>query len=301
MYHPFRSITTGKEGNSDGVHQGDDNNDDNTQDKMSATQMDGEPIPESAPPKVADLKTPATPARIVDDKKNKTSDAKSAAAVEPTNPQESTPKRNKRLDFTARSIKSNKCDLKIVIAGGEDGEDPVTRWYQSSTMAEQSHYVDTMIESFLSENAAKPYEIRFDDIDEETWDLMMKFLDPVESRDMMAKDVLVVGEYYDHYDFPQGRKLCDKVLQEYFEGERSHEPEMDVEMLVDAVALAYKANLMKSYALGNRFLKDKLMAYKDKMYNNNNHRSNVVHAAPVPETSSEAGSPKRKSGKMFGR
>ena len=247
--------------------------------------VDGEPVPEAAPLKVDDMKPTL-----------ETGTATTEAVTETVAaPQEVTPVKKKKFGMrsaalmVSRTMKSTQCDLKIVI-GGEDGEEPVTRWYQSATMAEHSVYVDTMIESFMNENASKPYEISFPDIDEETWDLMMKYLDPVESRDMMAKDVLIVGEYYDHYDFPQGRKLCDKVLQEYFEGERSHEPEMDVEMLVDAVALSYKAHLLNAYEVGNQFVKEKLMSYKEKTY------SAAPEVFTIPENDSPPdASPKRKN------
>ena len=304
MYHPFRSLPDTHE-NSINRSPLNEKEVDITNKNMAEV-AGAEPVPESAlsnkeQPVKPDLSESAQPPLDVDRVKPTTPLPEAApprtaspSGDESTNPQESTPiataKKSENL-VKKREIKSNKSDLKIVIAGGEEGEEE-TRWYQSATMAEHSVYIDNTIESLMTENVGKPYEIRFEDIDETTWELMMKFLDPVESRDMMAKDVLVVGEFYDRYDFPQGRKLCDKVLQEYFMSERNNEAEMDVEMLVDAVALAYKAHLLKSYEIGQRFVKEKLSSYKD-----NSYSRPTVAALPIQVESSEMGTPSSKTRK----
>ena len=87
----------------------------------------------------------------------------------------------------------------------------------------------------------------------------MKFIDnPLASRTMKAKDVVKVATYYDKYEFAEGTKLCDHVLEEYFKGVaadidtsgRKIPVAPDVEVFVDALVIANHANLEKSFEAG---------------------------------------------------
>eukprot|EP00527_Entomoneis_sp_CCMP2396_P005771 CAMPEP_0198152674 /NCGR_PEP_ID=MMETSP1443-20131203/60790_1 /TAXON_ID=186043 /ORGANISM="Entomoneis sp., Strain CCMP2396" /LENGTH=316 /DNA_ID=CAMNT_0043818775 /DNA_START=185 /DNA_END=1135 /DNA_ORIENTATION=- len=129
-------------------------------------------------------------------------------------------------------------------------------------MAQQSKYIDVMLASPMKESQTN--EISFPDIDLDTWDMMMKYLNASEARRMTVEDVLVVGEYYDQYDFVQGRLLCDQVLLEYFQGSKQQENEMslDVDTMVEAITLAFKANLTDAFKEGSGYVKEKLTVHK---------------------------------------
>lgn len=139
---------------------------------------------------------------------------------------------------------------------------PYVRNYHSAVMAMHSKYIDVMLASPMKEGRTN--EISFPEINLETWDTMMKFLNASEARRMTVADVLIVGEFYDRYDFVQGRLLCDQVLLEYFQRTKDQESEMslDVDTLVEAVALSFKANLTDSFRTGSAYLKEKLTVHQ---------------------------------------
>lgn len=80
----------------------------------------------------------------------------------------------------------------------------------------------------------------------------MKFIDNlVASRTMKAKDVIMVAKYYDKYEFSEGTKLCDHVLEEYFKGVSLRQiPAPNVDLIVDSVVVANRANLANAFEAG---------------------------------------------------
>ena len=63
-------------------------------------------------------------------------------------------------------------DLKVVVGAGDD---TVTKWYYSQTLASKSKYIDTVLSTPMSESQTKT--ISFPDIQPNIWDKMMLFLD----------------------------------------------------------------------------------------------------------------------------
>mmetsp|Transcript_30328 Transcript_30328/g.65618 ORF Transcript_30328/g.65618 Transcript_30328/m.65618 type:complete len:379 (+) Transcript_30328:151-1287(+) len=165
---------------------------------------------------------------------------------------------------TPKKLRSSEPDLKVVLgsSGGDGGGgevDLVTRWYHSQTLAAKSRYVDAMLASPMRERETRT--ISFPDIQATSWDLMMKFLDdPIAIRTMEARDVMKVAKHYDKYEFCDGRRLCDMVLVDYFKRALLDEEsdsligQIDVDALVESVALAHEANLEKSFKEGMKYI-----------------------------------------------
>jgi len=165
---------------------------------------------------------------------------------------------------TPKKLRSSEPDLKVVLgsSGGDGGGgevDLVTRWYHSQTLAAKSRYVDAMLASPMRERETRT--ISFPDIQATSWDLMMNFLDdPIAIRTMEARDVMKVAKHYDKYEFCDGRRLCDMVLVDYFKRALLDEEsdsligQIDVDALVESVALAHEANLEKSFKEGMKYI-----------------------------------------------
>ena len=168
-----------------------------------------------------------------------------------------------------KRIRSSEPDLKVVIgsednAGAGDGKGPtgdgddakkqlasvVTKWYHSQALATKSKYIDALLAASMKESESRT--ITFPDITPATWELMMKFIDNlVASRTMKAKDVIMVAKYYDKYEFSEGTKLCDHVLEEYFKGVSLRQiPAPNVDLIVDSVVVANRANLANAFEAG---------------------------------------------------
>ena len=170
-----------------------------------------------------------------------------------------------------KRIRSSEPDLKVVIgseddnSGAGDGEgktgdggdaekqqaNMVTKWYHSQTLATKSKYIDALLAAPMKESESRT--ITFPNITPATWELMMKFIDnPLASRTMKAKDVIMVAKYYDKYEFAEGTKLCDHVLEEYFKAVTADHGIVasDVDFFVDAVVVANDANLKQSFEAG---------------------------------------------------
>ena len=179
-----------------------------------------------------------------------------------------------------KRIRSSDPDLKVVIGseaiegkektGGEDNEGAeeqqarvVTKWYQSQTLATKSKYIDALLAAPMKERKSRT--ITFPDITPQIWELMMKFIDdPIASRTMKAEDVAKVAEYYDKYEFTIGTKLCDLILEEYFQAliarfdakERSIPDPVapDVDFIVNSFVIANHANLPEAVDAGMVFI-----------------------------------------------
>ena len=182
----------------------------------------------------------------------------------------------------SKKLRSSEPDLKVIIgndeaeeaAGGADADGKasanddgaekkqpavVTKWYHSQTLATKSKYIDALLAAPMKESESRT--ITFPDILPETWDLMMKFVDdPLAIRSMTAQDVAKVAKFYDKYEFTTGTKLCDLILEEYFESilkdlcQRRTQVAPDVDFIVDSVVLAHKTNLGKAYEKGMKFI-----------------------------------------------
>ena len=170
-----------------------------------------------------------------------------------------------------KKIRCSEPDLKVIIgseaekAGGEGGEKDdakhkgvVTKWYHTPSLAAKSKYVDALLTAPMKESESRT--ITFPDISPDTWDLMMKFVDdPIASRSMKPEDVVRVANFYDKYEFSDGRSLCDLVLAEYFKSvkENTLSPGTvapDVDFIVASVVLAEEANLVQALTVGMSFI-----------------------------------------------
>eukprot|EP00977_Amphora_coffeiformis_P014468 scaffold4060_cov190-Amphora_coffeaeformis.AAC.2 len=134
-------------------------------------------------------------------------------------------------------------DLRVIVGSDETKE----YLYHSVILAVQSTYVDTMLASPMKESKEKV--VHFPDLDPTTWESMIKFLDPLESRSMTRVDAEQIATAYDKYDFDMGRTFCDIVLSNVFKSayiphktfeNRNH---VDNDGLVDMLLLARGAHL----------------------------------------------------------
>lgn len=86
--------------------------------------------------------------------------------------------------------------------------------------------------------------------------------DALAIRAMTPEDVMLVADFYDKYEFTGGLDLCDAVLLDYFTRNKNKNPEKEapenLDLLVDAIALADKLMLKKSRIVGNGFLEARL-------------------------------------------
>jgi len=132
-------------------------------------------------------------------------------------------------------------DLKVVVGAGDD---TVTKWYYSQTLASKSKYIDTVLSTPMNESLTKT--ITFPDIQPNVWDKMMLFLDsPLAVRKMNTNDAVAIAVYYEKYGFTEGANLCDDILKEYFLSLEDSEATLsiDVNFLIGALVVAKDANL----------------------------------------------------------
>eukprot|EP00977_Amphora_coffeiformis_P003953 scaffold793_cov161-Amphora_coffeaeformis.AAC.5 len=133
----------------------------------------------------------------------------------------------------------------------EDDENDTTvkeYLFHSVVLATYSTYIDTMLAVPMKESTERV--IRFPDLKPSTWEAMMKFLHPVQSRKMTMKDTKDLAPYYDKYDFTFGRDCCDDVVQEIFDKARQQvvDGKMpdDLNALIAVYELADTAHLPKT-------------------------------------------------------
>eukprot|EP00579_Thalassiosira_antarctica_P032205 CAMPEP_0202003768 /NCGR_PEP_ID=MMETSP0905-20130828/9271_1 /ASSEMBLY_ACC=CAM_ASM_000554 /TAXON_ID=420261 /ORGANISM="Thalassiosira antarctica, Strain CCMP982" /LENGTH=125 /DNA_ID=CAMNT_0048560981 /DNA_START=9 /DNA_END=383 /DNA_ORIENTATION=- len=107
---------------------------------------------------------------------------------------------NTDCEREAKKLRSSEPDLKVVLGSG-DAES--IQWHHSQTLASKSKYIDAMLSTPMKEK--DEYIISFPDIDPETWQKMMKYIENlVAARQMNARDALDVALFYDKYEFVEG-------------------------------------------------------------------------------------------------
>ena len=153
-------------------------------------------------------------------------------------------------------LRSCSTDLSVILG---EGEDQVTKWYHSQALARKSKYIDSMLSTPMKEKDEKV--ITFPDITPDIWDDMMKFLDsPAAVLRMTPRDALKVATFYDKYEFVEGTKLCDLLLADYFRSLEKMEKDysVDVNLYVESLVVAHKANLVKAVFAGISYIWGKM-------------------------------------------
>ena len=150
-----------------------------------------------------------------------------------------------------KKLKFSDPDLKVTV--GDDDDERREHWHHAVVMAKHSNYIDTMLSTPMKES--KNLEISFPDIAPETWTMMISFLeDPLAACDMTVADAMQVTKFYEKYDFPKGRQLCDRVLERYIE---KNENSPDLDILIDVILLADTAHLETAKETGVKVLRDR--------------------------------------------
>ena len=171
-------------------------------------------------------------------------------------------KKNLTEEREAKMLRSSEPDLKVILGTGDNES---VLWYHSQTLASKSKYVDTMLSVPMKER--DEYVISFPDISAETWEQMMKFIDdPVAARKMDERDALSLVEFYDKYEFGGGRNLCSYIISDYFSTrslvrmEKEHK--LDLDLIIDLVNVAHKANLGDALKQGLKYIWKKLQSFE---------------------------------------
>ena len=159
-----------------------------------------------------------------------------------------------------KRLRSCEPDLKVILGSGE-GES--IQWYHTPTLASKSKYIDTMLAVPMKESTDSV--ISFPDITPDIWAKMLKFLDnPIAVREMTAKDAVEIVAFYDKYEFVEGVKLCSYVMMDYLSDdsldkmEKSFSLDNDnIDLIVNSVVTAHKANLEDVYKKGMKYILDK--------------------------------------------
>lgn len=86
--------------------------------------------------------------------------------------------------------------------------------HYAAILASQSSYIDAMLSSPMKEGTERV--IHFPDLDPDTWEEMIKFLQPDQAQYMQISDIIKVLVAYDKYDFTAGKACCDAVLAKWF-------------------------------------------------------------------------------------
>jgi len=163
---------------------------------------------------------------------------------------------NTDCEREAKKLRSSEPDLKVVLGSG-DAES--IQWHHSQTLASKSKYIDAMLSTPMKEK--DEYIISFPDIDPETWQKMMKYIENlVAARQMNARDALDVALFYDKYEFVEGGKLCDQVIVDYFKSINILEKNftLDLDLIIDLVNVAHKANFDAATKEGINYIYKKL-------------------------------------------
>ena len=153
-----------------------------------------------------------------------------------------------------QTLRSAEANLRVVV--GAAPEDAREYHYPSALLAAYSAYIDTMLACPMKEQAE--HVIYFPDLDAITWEMMIKFLHPVASRNMTAIDASKLAAAYDKYDFEAGRTCCDLVLSELFQNMLEDDDDGcikpdNLSALIDTLQLADTAHLEQTKALGKQY------------------------------------------------
>ena len=160
----------------------------------------------------------------------------------------------------AKKLRSSEPDLKVILGSGDDQS---ILWYHSQALSLKSKYIDTMLAVPMKERNERV--ISFPDISIETWEQMMKFIDdPIAVRQMNVQDALTVVEFYDKYNFEAGRNLCSHIVLDYFTYDSLRDMEkkqkLDLDLIIDLVIVAHKANMEDALKPGLRYIWRKLQS-----------------------------------------
>lgn len=111
-------------------------------------------------------------------------------------------------------------------------------------------------------------EIILPDVNITTWDLCVRFLEPMQARFMLEKDVLEVVQVYHKYEFHQGLELCDEIMKEYFS--RLMEKGFDqssVNFRTRAVVVCHENHLEKAKKEMKPLMKESLTSHSNQRPN----------------------------------
>ena len=102
-------------------------------------------------------------------------------------------------------------DLEVVV-----GKDQRLYRYHSFILASYSSYIDTMLSSPMVESKTK--HISFPDIEPDVWERMIEVLEPggIRGKVFGAKDLLVLTPIFDKYQFEDGMRLCNQIIDQTF-------------------------------------------------------------------------------------
>ena len=169
-------------------------------------------------------------------------------------------------ESSPKKLRSSEPDLQIILGSGDDVS---IQWHHSSILAAKSKYIDTMLSTQMREQASR--KITFPDITPAIWEKMNSFLDdPLAVLNMKPEDVRDVALLYDKYEFTMGRKLCEAIILKYLnhnslkEKERSYT--LDLELIIDLIAVAQEAHFSSAFQKGRKYL---LVKLTDSVYNRN--------------------------------
>lgn len=110
--------------------------------------------------------------------------------------------------FLSREMRYAEPDLQITVGVKEDQK---VYQYHATTMAALSTYIDRMLSCGMKESETK--QISFPDIDSTIWEEMLTYLQPTSYCLPKVDRAFELAQWYDKYDFPDGRHLCDVVLE----------------------------------------------------------------------------------------
>ncbi|CAB9519681.1 expressed unknown protein [Seminavis robusta] len=153
-----------------------------------------------------------------------------------------------------KKIRSSDPDVKIIVKYEDDKGKPARKEYQmyGQRISHLSKFFDTTLCVEMKEKATR--KIVLQDLHPDLFEKAIKFQEDLSAiRSMTIEDAVELVEFYDMYDFKGGIQLCDDIIAEYLQEEIDDEEASetpiapdDLDVLVDAAALAYQHNLAKS-------------------------------------------------------
>ena len=141
------------------------------------------------------------------------------------------------------TLKSCETDLEVIVGT----KTQQTFHYHGAILATYSNYVDTMLSIPTKEQMSR--KLSFPDIEPVFWIKMIQYLEPGGSREMVIENLMEVLEYYNKYEFQSGVKMCDAIIDQYFEDlKHRHYPSNDhsIDQAVQIALLAHRFNLPQS-------------------------------------------------------
>lgn len=171
---------------------------------------------------------------------------------------------NEKEEPEAKRLRSSEPDLCIMV--GADG-DTKEYHYHSQVMASHSSYIDTTLATPMKESQS--LRLNFPDITPVKWNLMMKYLDPLQARSLDMEHAMKLAPYYDKYSFTSGLRVCDDVLTGIFKSNCGKQnivqhlnakPNPDLDTLISIFLLANDANLQETMKHACEYFREVLTA-----------------------------------------